>query len=346
MSQRFIKNFSFHEAVDYFRETGEKEYRAKQLFIWLYEMNADSFDVMTNFSKELRNRLKKEFIISPLTLRERLVSKKDGTEKFLFETRDGQFIESVFIRNDGSDTGRLTVCVSSQIGCQMGCRFCQTAKVGFRRDLQTAEILDQLSRIRRVTGLKNNNVVFMGMGEPFMNYENVMKAADIMNYSFGFHISARKITISTSGLMDHIERFIDEKRPYNLAISLNDTVSEKRKLYMPVEKKYPFAKISKLLREKLPASKNRVTIEYVMRKDNIKPEDAARLKKMFKYGRIKLNVIPLSRGEYDLEVPAADEIDDFIKELESMNIPVSVRKSLGSDICGACGQLSGKKYDL
>jgi 23S rRNA (adenine2503-C2)-methyltransferase len=344
MSQVIIKNSDIREAGEIFAQLGERSYRARQLFSWLYEKNIESFDEMTNFSKDLRKSLADNFILTPLKLEEHLISKIDGTEKFLFSTLDGNYIESVLLKNDGTEEGRVTVCISSQIGCKMGCRFCQTARIGFKRNLETGEILDQLNQIRRTTGIRNNNIVFMGMGEPFGNYENVMKAADIMNYSFGFHISARKITISTSGLTEGIERFIDEKRPYNLAISLNDTQHEKRIINMPVEKKYPFKGIVDLLKRKFPVSKNRVTIEYVMRKDNISIDDARRLQKMFKYGRIKLNLIPLNPGDHPLEVPGQDEIDAFISELEKINVPLSVRKSLGSDIDGACGQLSGRKY--
>ena len=180
--------------------------------------------------------------------------------------------------------------------------------------------------------------------KPFLNYDNVLKAADIMNYTFGFHLSVRKITISTSGIMPAIERYIDEKRPYNIALSLNDTEPEKRIINMPVEKKYPFKKIAEMLNNKFPVSRNRLTIEYIMRKDNISSEDAKRLKKMFKYAKVKLNLIPLNPGNHTLPIPDKSEIDSFLEELEIMNVPVSIRKSMGSDISGACGQLSGKKY--
>jgi len=342
--KKFIKNFSLEEAETLFGEMGEKPYRAKQLFNWLYERNISSFDEMTNFSKDLRRRLSEGFEVSALELEESMTSPSDSTTKYLFKTRDGHYIESVLIRNDGTDEGRLTVCISSQVGCAMGCTFCQTAKIGFRRNLEVAEILDQLSQVRRQSGLKNNNIVFMGMGEPFMNYDNVLKAADIMNYTFGFHISVRKITISTCGVLDGIERFIDEKRPYNLAISLNDTLPEKRQMHMPIEKKYPVWKLIELLNNKFPVSRNRLTIEYVMRKDNISDEDAKRLKTMFRYNRIKLNLIPLNTGDHAIEVPVQKEIDHFVKMLEIMNIPISIRKSSGSDIGGACGQLSGRRY--
>ncbi|HPJ34489.1 MAG TPA: 23S rRNA (adenine(2503)-C(2))-methyltransferase RlmN [Spirochaetota bacterium] len=339
-----IKDYDYDELLELFASMGEKDYRARQLINWLYEKNIDDFTLMTNFSKELRQKLADQFVISPLVLEDREISSIDATEKFLFRTQDNHFIESVLIKNDMNDAGRLTICISSQIGCQMGCKFCETAKIGFVRSLTTGEILDQICHVRRLTGLKNNNIVFMGMGEPFMNYDNVLKAADIMNYSFGFHLSVRKITISTSGILPAIERYIDEGRPYNLALSLNDTESVKRVVNMPVEKKYPFQSIASLLNDKFPVSRNRLTIEYVMRKDNISGEDAKRLKKMFKYTRIKLNLIPLNPGNHSLPIPTEHEIDTFIKDLEIMNIPVTVRKSMGSDISGACGQLSGKKY--
>lgn len=345
MNKEFIKNLSIDEAEALFASLGEKKYRARQLYSWLYEMNVDSFMDMTNFSKRMRESLDENFIIQALALEDRMVSEIDGTEKYLFKTMDGHYIESVLIKNEGSDEGRLTVCVSSQVGCAMGCRFCETAKIGFRRNLEVAEILDQLSQVRRYSGLRNNNIVFMGMGEPFKNYENVLKASDIMNYSFGFHISVRKITISTCGIHKGIERFIDEKRPYNLAISLNDTDPEKRKALMPVEKINPVMEIARMLENKFPASRNRLTVEYVMRKDNISQEDAKSLKKMFRFNRIKLNLIPLNPGDHGLPLPDKDEMDRFIKELEIMNVPISVRKSTGKDIGGACGQLSGKKYN-
>ncbi len=343
--KKFIKDCDYNEVISIITDLGEKEYRAKLLFIWLYEKNITDFNEMTNFSKDLRSKFDERYIVSPLTLEDRQISSIDGTEKFLFKTIDNHFIESVLIKNDMNDEGsRLTICISSQVGCPMGCKFCETAKIGFIRNLTTGEILDQVCQIRRITGLSNNNIVFMGMGEPLLNYDNVMKTADIMNYTFGFHLSVRKITISTCGILPAIERYIDEKRPYNMALSLNDTDPEKRIINMPVEKKYPFKKIAEMLHRKFPVSRNRLTIEYIMRKDNISVDDAARLKKMFKYARVKLNLIPLNPGNHTLPIPSKSEIEAFVKELEIMNIPVSIRKSMGSDISGACGQLSGKKY--
>jgi 23S rRNA (adenine2503-C2)-methyltransferase len=339
-----IKDLDYNEAVKLFSSLEEKDYRAAQLFNWLYERNVSSFNEMTNFSKNLRARLEKMFDVTPLQVADKQISKIDSTEKYLFRTADGHYIESVLLKSDPDGEGRLTICISSQIGCLMGCGFCETAKIGFKRNLSAGEILDQICHIRRESALKNNNIVFMGMGEPFLNYDNVMKAADIMNYTFGFHLSVRKITISTCGILPSIERYIDEKRPYNLALSLNDTDPLKRAENMPVEKKYPFEKIARMLEHKFPVSRNRLTIEYIMRKDNISPKDAKRLKKMFRFSRIKLNLIPLNPGNHNLPVPDENDIKRFTDELQIMNIPVSIRKSMGQDISGACGQLSGMKY--
>jgi 23S rRNA (adenine2503-C2)-methyltransferase len=344
MQKKIIKDLNLAEAEEFFLSIEEKKYRGKQLFNWIYERNIDSFDLMTNFSKSLRALLSEKFILNPLELIDRRISKIDGTEKYLFKTYDNHFIESVLLKNYTDDKERLTVCISSQVGCGMGCVFCETGKLGFTRNLGTGEIIDQICQVRRISGVKNNNVVFMGMGEPFMNYDNTVRSADIMNYTFGFHISIRKITISTSGLKDKIERYISENRPYNLALSLNDNEREKRIKTMPVEKNNPFSEIITMFRKKLPVAKNRLNIEYVMRKDNIFIHDATRIRKLLEGMKIRLNLIPLNAGDHDLESPDQKSMDLFIDELRKMNIPVTVRKSLGSDIFGACGQLSGREY--
>ncbi|HEY1405488.1 MAG TPA: 23S rRNA (adenine(2503)-C(2))-methyltransferase RlmN [Spirochaetota bacterium] len=345
MSVGLIKNYSLDEAEKLFSEMGEKPFRARQLFSWLYDKNVSSFDEMTNYSKQLRTKLTDNFVVSPLQPVEKVVSPQDNSEKFLFRTRDGHYIESVLLRNDNTEETRITICVSSQIGCAMGCTFCSTAKIGFVRNLEAAEILDQVCQIRRITGIRNDNVVFMGMGEPFLNYDHVIRAAAIFNYSFGFHISVRRITISTCGILPAIERYIDERQPYNLALSLNDTESVKRTEQMPINRSYPIEKIAELLNNKFPVSRNRLTLEYVMRKDNISQDDARRIKRLFYGTKVKLNLIPLNSGAHSLLTPTRDEIERFIKYLEIINVPVSIRKSLGSDIGGACGQLSGKRYD-
>jgi 23S rRNA (adenine2503-C2)-methyltransferase len=344
MRKKCIKDLSLQEIEDYFAAHNEKQYRAGQLCNWLYERNVASFTEMTNFSKLLRAQLADTFELSALSLEDRQISKVDGTEKYLFRTHDNHYIEAVLIKREKHDDGKLTICLSTQVGCAMGCVFCQTAKIGFIRNLETGEIIDQVCHIRRISGLKNNNIVFMGMGEPFMNYEKMIKAAHIMNYSFGFHLSVRKITISTCGVLPMIERYIDEKQPFNLAISVNDTDPVKRGQHMPVEKKYPLNRIAEMLEKKFPVSRNRLTLEYVMRKDNISRKNALHLKKMFRFSRIKLNAIKLNPGKHSIDIPTDKEIDEFIEALQVMNVPITIRKSLGQDIDGACGQLSGRKY--
>lgn len=335
-----IKNYYLEEAEDIFEKLGEARYRARQLFSWLYAKNITSFDQMSNYSKELRSKLSEMFTVSPLILEERLLSKIDGTEKFLFKTEDGHYIESVLLRNEKSDDGRLTICISSQIGCAMGCTFCSTAKIGFVRNLSTAEILDQIIHVRRESGLLNNNIVFMGMGEPFNNYDNVIKAANIMNYSFGFHISVRKITISTCGILPALKRYVKEKHLFNLAISLNDSDPELRGKNMPVENRYPIKEVADFINRNSPAGYNRVTLEYVMRKDNISKKNAEEIKKLFRFSHIMLNLIPINSPD----CPDKKDIEKFMQYCSVMNIPIVVRKSLGADISGGCGQLAGKKY--
>jgi len=334
----------------------EPSFRLKQVEEAIFKNLITNWDEAKNLPASLREKLKEK---CPLEINAVLkVSKDNSTAKALIILKDGAKIETVLMKHNPKDThsfagldedksARNSICVSTQVGCPMGCAFCATGTLGLTRSLTQDEIIEQIlffARHLKKTEEKITNITFMGMGEPFLNYDNALKAADIMNYSFGFHLSVRKITISTSGIHPAIERYIDEKRPYNLALSLNDTESVKRLVNMPVENKYPFEKIAAMLNEKFPVSRNRLTIEYVMRKDNISRDDAKRLKKMFKYSRIKLNLIPLNKGNHELPIPTEQEIQEFIKELEIMNVPVSIRKSMGSDISGACGQLSGKKY--
>lgn len=340
-----LRDFSFIELSELFSSIGEKKFRAVQLFSWLHQKNAVSFEELTNFSKDMRKYLSDNFTINSLTIEDKQVSEIDGSVKYLFRTADNYFIESVLLRNPLESGERITICVSSQAGCAMGCTFCQTAKNGFNRSLNCGEILTQISLIRKDSGVNNSNVVFMGMGEPFNNYDNVIKAAHLMNDDRGFNISVRRITISTCGILPSIERFLDEKQPFKMALSLNDTDPEKRASTMPVERKYPMKSIIALLEKKFKTSKHRLTLEYVMRNDNTGMENIKDLKKMFKNISIKINLIPLNPGSHDHNKADQKQIDEFIKNIEKINVPVSVRKSLGQDIDGACGQLSGKKYE-
>jgi 23S rRNA (adenine2503-C2)-methyltransferase len=347
MKKTCIKNLSHDDVLEFIRSAEEKDSRTRQLFSWIYERNVSSFDEITDFSRSFRKLLSERFFISALECVDRKISSDGSAQKFLFKTLDGHFIESVLLNGNPEKEGWITICVSSQVGCAMGCSFCATARIGFIRNLDTAEILDQISQIRRITNLHNNNTVFMGMGEPFNNYDNVLRAAEIMNYSFGLHLSVRKITISTCGIFPGIKRFFDENRRFNLAISLNDTEPLKRSQSMPVEKVYSMQQIAEFIRSVTPDNHGgKITLEYVMRKDNISSDDAQRLKRMFGGTNFKINLIPLNPIDSSNDHPLQSDIDRFIKDCIKFNLPVNIRKSLGSEISGACGQLSGQRYDM
>lgn len=344
MKTHCIKNLSYNDALDLFTSLGEKEICARQIFVWLYGRNILSFDEISVFSKKLRDELADRFSLSALSCVDRKISSDGCAQKFLFRTYDDNYIESVLLRNSPDDSSRITICVSSQIGCAMGCSFCATAKIGFKRNIETAEIIDQLCQIRQITGLQNSNVVFMGMGEPFNNYDNCIKAAEIMNYSFGFHISVRRITISTCGIIPQIRRFFEEKHQFNLAISINDTDPAIRLKSMPVENRYPLSEISELIRSVKPANHGgKITLEYIMRKDNISRTNAESLRTLFGKTNIKINLIPLNPISKTDSIPDKQDMDLFINYCIEYKIPINIRKSLGSEIDGACGQLAGRR---
>ncbi|MBN1500357.1 MAG: 23S rRNA (adenine(2503)-C(2))-methyltransferase RlmN [Spirochaetes bacterium] len=339
MEKKYIKNLSLDETENLFKVLQINPERAKELFTWIYEKNTADFHEINIFPLKIRKFLAENYELSPLVA-EKVQQSSDGTIKILLKTEDDLYIETVLIPNRQKSKIRYTVCISSQAGCAMGCSFCQTAKTGFKRNLQTAEILDQINHIRRISGIKNNNVVFMGMGEPFNNYDSVIKAAEIMNYTFGFHLSNYKITVSTCGIFDGIRKFVEQKKPFNLAISLNDTDMEKRRLNMPVEKKYPFSEIINYLKIHLPSSKNRVLIEYIMRADNISESDALRLKEIIFSEKILLNCIVLNQGDHNFQIPDSSAVELFLQYLDNLKITYTLRESYGSDISAACGQLS------
>src|SRR4030042_3115115 len=237
MEQVNLKGLSRQELQDFVLSIGEKSFRAGQVWSWMYQKGAASFDEMTNISKDLRAEFKQLATISSLEEAGRRTSAVSQTVKFVWKLEDGRNIESVYI----PEQDRRTVCISTQVGCAMGCVFCATGAMGFIRNLQVHEILDQIICITRIIGIKPTNIVAMGMGEPFLNYENVMKALDIINDPEGIAIGHRKITISTAGIVPGIMRYKKENRPYKLAISLNATTDTLRSRLMPVNRKYPVA---------------------------------------------------------------------------------------------------------
>lgn len=318
---------------------GLPAFRARQLMHWIYERGATDISQITVFSKELRARLAEQAYISNLALIERLTS-HDGTQKYLFGLEDGLAIESVLI----PDEERLTLCVSSQVGCAMGCRFCRTGTMGFIRDLRAHEIVDQVISVTRlIAPAKISNIVFMGMGEPMMNVQNVAEAIARMNDKLS--LSRRRITVSTSGVVPGIDELagllLARGVTFNLAVSLNATTDETRSRLMPVNRKYPIEELMRAVR-RFPLQKTRkITFEYVLvGGENDAIEDARRLARLIRGIPNKVNLIPLNPFEgCGLEAPSEGAVMRFQAELDALGVTALIRKSKGGDIMASCGQL-------
>ena len=333
-----LKSLSKDDLHRFAENQGIPGYRAEQLVHWIYERYAGDIGEITEFSKELRHDLKETAYISNLSLKERLRS-QDGTEKFLFALEDSHTIESVLI----SDEGRHTLCISSQVGCAMGCAFCLTGKGGFIRNLQAYEIVDQIIAVNRlIQPEKITNVVFMGMGEPLLNFDNVVEALWRIIGFIG--ISKRKITLSTSGIVPGI-LLLPQKAPVvNLAVSLNAASDAVRNRLMPVNKKYDIRSVIHACRKYPLQHGRRITFEYVLIEgENDSPEDANRLVKLLKGLRCKINLIPLNPHESSgLTSPSYDRILEFQNILLKKNLRALIRESKGQDILAACGQLRSR----
>lgn len=316
---------------------GEKKYRARQIYDWLYKKNADSIDEMTNLAKPLRERLKELATIDPLEIG-LIKESEDGTKKIQFVLKDGYTIESVLIPNDE----RQSLCVSSQVGCAMGCKFCYTGSLKLTRNLDSAEIIDQYRQALKLLpeGKTITNVVVMGMGEPLMNLENVAIAMNNIMDERAYNLSGRKVTVSTSGVVDRLPKLI-EKTNVSVAVSLNATEDETRSKIMPINKKYPLEMLLSTL-ERFPKQKRaRIVLEYVLLKgvnDTIK--DAQRLSKIAKRLTCKVNLIRFNPHDAALfDAPTIEEVLAFQQELLANDVGVFIRQSRGQDVYGACGML-------
>jgi len=336
-----IKDLTFKELQDFVVEFGLERYRAKQVAQWLYKKRAKSFEEMTNISKEARKLLSEKAKIDVLKLI-KVEESADGTRKYLFELEDGNRIESVFIPEKDWNT----LCVSTQVGCPVGCKFCLTAKDGFTRNLLPSEIVDQYIHVQRDVGedKRISNVVFMGMGEPFLNFDNVKKAVEIMTHKNMLDLSTRKITISTVGIVPGIDRMAKELNKVKLAVSLHATTDEVREKLVPLNKKYPISEIMKALKRYPADNVRRIMIEYVMLKGvNDKLEDAKRLVKLVKGLPVKVNLIPFNPYPGSPYEPSSrKQIEKFQKVLWDYNIAAFIRDSRGQDISAACGMLRTK----
>ena len=323
-------------------KAGESKFRGGQLFEWLYRHGISSFDCMSNINKSFREHLNEHFILHTLTVENSLLSEEDKSVKILFRTRDDHFIETVSM----VENNRHTVCLSSQVGCVLDCHFCATGELGLKRNLSTGEIVDQLIYVRENTDQPITNVVFMGMGEPFHNYDNVLNASDIFHSPKGFNLASTRITISTAGLLPQINKFIREKRRYKLAISLNASNDKVRTGIMPINKKWSINDLIKSGKEYSNQKKRLIMFEYVLLKGiNDSEEDALELARLLQGIPCKINLIPYNEIEGKYQRPDETTITKFSEILHNYRdeYRVLVRWSKGQDIAAGCGQLAGQK---
>ena len=337
-----LKNLSPAELEDFIASFGKERYRSTQILRWFYQKGVHSLDEMTNLSKKFREELSQISFIS--TLQPLHVEQaKDGTKKILFQLEDGSRIESVLI----PDKTRLTLCLSTQVGCAFGCRFCLTGKIGWRRNLSVSEILNQILAVRKMLPEKTpiTNIVLMGMGEPLANYDNTLKAINLMHHPDAFKLSSRRITLSTVGLLPELERLAKEKISFRLAISLNASDEETRSQLMPVNRRYPLKRILALCKNFPLRPRTRITFEYVMVEGvNDSPQDAKKLLRILKGIPSKINLIPLNEApEIPFKKTSEEKIKRFQEILLEGGLTAIVRTSKGAEISAACGQLQGKE---
>ena len=334
-----IKNYNLPELKEEFVSIGEKPFRAEQVFKWIYEQNATSFDEMTNLSLELREKLKENYTLNAFKILKKQKS-ADGTIKYLFDVLDGNGVETVLMKYHHG----YSLCVSSQIGCKMGCKFCASTGIPFIRNLSSGEIVEELLAVQRDENIKISNVEFMGIGEPLDNYENVVNAIRILNNQKGLSIGARHISISTSGLVPKIYKLAEENIQCTLSISLHATTDEKRSSMMPVNNRYNIQELLQACKDYIAKTNRRISFEYALAKDNNDNlEDAKRLVKLLKGMLCHVNLIPINKIENGNYTKSSNEnILKFRDYLNDHGIVATVRRELGSDIDAACGQLRRK----
>lgn len=337
MDKKDIVSFSYQELQEEMKAIGEKAFRGKQIYEWLHVKLADEFDQMTNLSRDLREKLDTHYQIPKMRVAEHQISRKDPTEKFLFELEDGNMIESVLMKYDYGNS----VCISSQAGCRMGCRFCASTIGGLQRNLAPSEMLRQIYQIQKISKERVSNVVVMGTGEPLDNYDNFLKFIHMLSDEHGLNISQRSITASTCGIVPNMRRLAEEGVQITLALSLHGSSQEKRKKLMPVANRYDLQEVLEACDYYFEKTGRRVTFEYSLVKDvNDQPEDVKELTILLRRRNCHLNLIPVNPvRERDYERPDRKNALEFKNKLEKNGINVTIRRERGSDIDGACGQL-------
>ena len=334
-----IKDYNLEELKEELKSIGEKPFRAEQIFKWLYQDKVKSFDDMTNLSLELREKLKENYTICNFKILKKQES-SDGTKKYLFDVLDGNAIETVLM----SYHHGYSICVSSQIGCKMGCKFCASTGIKFVRSLTSGEIVEQILAVEQDENIRISNIVFMGIGEPLDNFDNVINAVKIINNPKGLNIGARHISISTSGLVPMIYKLAEQNTQCTLSISLHATTNEKRSSMMPVNNAYNIEELIQACKDYIKVTNRRISFEYALAKDNNDNlEDAKRLVKLLKGMLCHVNLIPINKIENGEYTKSSNE--NILKSRDYLNdhgIVATIRRELGSDIDAACGQLRRK----
>jgi 23S rRNA (adenine2503-C2)-methyltransferase len=335
-----IKSMNLAELTAYIAGLGEKPFRARQIYEWIHKKQASSFDEMTNLSKQLREKLLAQAHLAALHTEAVQVSKIDGTRKYLFMLDDGNVIESVLMKYKHGNS----VCISSQVGCRMGCRFCASTLDGLVRGLTPAEMLDQIYQIGKDIGERISNVVVMGTGEPLDNYDNLLKFIELLTDENGLHISQRNLTVSTCGIVPRMRELADKKLQITLALSLHASSQEKRLSLMPVANKYDIHEVVEACRYYFEQTGRRVTFEYsLVGGVNDTEADAKELAELIRGMNCHVNLIPVNPiKERDYVQSNANVIAEFRQRLEKSGITATVRREMGRDIDGACGQLRRK----
>ena len=341
MNKTDIKSMNLEELTDYIISIGQPKFRAKQLYEWMHVKLVSDVDNMTNLPAVMREYIKTECDFTSLKTVNVQVSKEDGTAKYLFELEDGNLIESVLMKYHHGNS----VCISSQAGCRMGCKFCASTLDGLARNLKASEMLDQIYRIQSITGERVSNVVVMGSGEPFDNFDNFLKFQELLTDANGLNISARNLTVSTCGLVPRIYELADKKLQLTLAVSLHSPTDMMRRQLMPIANKYSIAEIMKACRYYIDKTGRRVTFEYSLVKgQNDSQECAVILSELLKGMNCHVNLIPVNPiKERNFRQTELADINKFKNKLEKNRINVTIRREMGRDIDGACGQLR-KRY--
>ena len=338
-----LKSLILEQLTEELLSIGEKKFRAKQVYSWIHEKLVDSFDEMTNLSKDLREKLKENYTLNSLDAVAVQTSKIDGTQKYLFRLQDGHVVESVLMRYHHGNS----VCISSQVGCLMGCRFCASTIGGKVRDLAPSEMLGQIYKIQKLSQERVHNVVVMGTGEPLDNYENLVQFIKMLTDENGLNISQRNLTVSTCGIVPKIRQLAEEKFQMTLALSLHATTQEKRKQLMPIANKYDLKEVLDACHYYYEQTGRRITFEYsLVGGVNDTKQDAEELTKLIGKFPCHVNLIPVNPiKERDFVQPNKQECQAFRNKLEKNGINVTIRREMGRDIDGACGQLRKSYLD-